>query len=386
MEAVRRSDTVARISGDEFVVLISELNEPHEAELVAAKIVAALSAPFRFGDREVPLSASVGVCSASESGMDAEAMLKCVDAAMYHAKAQGRNCFQIYTTDMARFAEENLQLRSGLHRALPSKELEVHYQPLVNFQTGELTGFEALVRWRSREMGMIMPGDFIPVAEQTGLIVPIGEWVLREACRQIGLLEQELGRTFMLSVNLSPRQIQQQQSLPQAIKRALIEAGRPPELVEFEITESMLMDDSATTHAALVQLRDLGVRLAIDDFGTGFSSLSYITSFSIDRIKIDRSFIKKCTREGGNMAVVRAIVAMAHGLSMDVVAEGVETAAEFRFLRDEGCDVAQGYYLSRPVPAHELAALVRLVKDVVELQSPGLELALLRGPADTRGS
>jgi EAL domain-containing protein (putative c-di-GMP-specific phosphodiesterase class I) len=306
--------------------------------------------------------------------MDADVMLKSVDAAMYHAKAQGRNCFQLYSIDMARFAEENLQLRAGLHRALPSKELEVHYQPMVSFQTGELTGFEALVRWRSRDMGLIMPGDFIPVAEQTGLIVPIGDWVLRESCREIGMLERELGRTFMLSVNLSPRQIQQQPGLPQAIKRALIEAGRPPELVEFEITESMLMNDSATTHAALLQLRDLGVRLAIDDFGTGFSSLSYITNFSIDRIKIDRSFIKKCTREGGNMAVVRAIVAMAHGLSMDVVAEGVETATEFRVLRDEGCDLAQGYYLSRAVPAHELVPLVRLVRELVELQAAGVEL------------
>jgi len=374
-DAVRRSDTVARISGDEFVVLISELHQPREAELVAAKIVAALSAPFHFSDREVPISASVGVCTACASGMDAETMLKCADAAMYHAKAQGRNCFQSYTADMARFAEENLHLRAGLHRALPSKELEVHYQPMVSLQTGELTGFEALVRWRSQDMGLIMPGDFIPVAEQTGLIVPIGEWVLREACREIGMLERELGRSFLLSVNLSPRQIQKQHGLPQAIKRALLEAGRPAELVEFEITESMLMNDSAATHTALLQLRALGVRLAIDDFGTGFSSLSYITNFSIDRIKIDRSFIKKCTREGGNMSVVRAIVAMAHGLSMDVVAEGVETAAEFRVLRDEGCDVAQGYYLSRAVAAHELVSLVQAIRELVELQ--GSRVALL---------
>jgi diguanylate cyclase (GGDEF)-like protein len=368
-DSVRGVDTVARISGDEFVVLIGELNQPQEAELVAAKIVAALSAPFRHGDRDVPLSASVGVCVAAPSGLDADALLKSCDAAMYHAKAQGRNCFQLYTADMARFAEENLRLRAGLHRAMPANELEVHYQPIVHCQTGELTGFEALLRWRSKEMGLIMPGDFIPVAEQTGMIVPIGEWVLREACRQIDLLEQQVGRRFLLSVNLSPRQIQQQPDLPQVIERALNEANRAPHLVEFEITESMLMSDSATTHNTLMQLREMGVRLAIDDFGIGFSSLSYITRFSIDRIKIDRSFIRKCTREGGNLAVVRAMVAMAHGLSMTVVAEGVESAAEFRFLRDEGCDAVQGYYLSRPVPADELPSLLAQLQDRFETEA-----------------
>ncbi len=368
-KAVRATDTVARISGDEFVVLIGDLNQPQEAELVAAKIVAALSAPFRHLDRDVPLSASVGVCVASASGLDAEALLKSCDAAMYHAKAQGRNCFQLYTADMARFAEENLRLRAGLQRALPANELELHYQPIVDCQTGELTGFEALLRWRSQELGLVMPGDFIPVAEQTGMIIPIGEWVLREACRAIGLLEEQAGRQFLLSVNLSPRQIQQQTNLPQVVAQTIGEAGRAPHLVEFEITESMLMSDSATTHNTLMQLREIGVRLAIDDFGIGFSSLSYITRFSIDRIKIDRSFIRKCTREGGNLAVVRAMVAMAHGLSMTVVAEGVESAAEFRFLREEGCDMVQGYYLSRPVPADELPSLLARLQDRFERES-----------------
>ena len=372
--AVRRSDTVARISGDEFVVLISELSEPKEAELVAAKIVAALAAPFRCGDQDVPLSASVGVCTASGGGVDADALLKRVDTAMYQAKAHGRNCFQLYTADMARFAEESLRLRTELGRALPANELEVHYQPMVDFATGALTGFEALLRWRSKEMGLMMPGDFIPVAEQTGLIVPIGAWVLREACREIGLLEKQLGRSFLLSVNLSPLQIQQQQLLPDAIRQTLLEADRAPHLVEFEITESMLMSDSVRTHAALLELRRLGVRLAIDDFGMGFSSLSYITRFSVDRIKIDRSFVRKSMREGGNLAVVRAIVAMAHGLSMDVVAEGVETAAEFAFLREEGCDTAQGYYLSRPLPADQLPQIVSQLQDLAGAPSTRLTL------------
>lgn len=371
VEAVRRTDTVARISGDEFVVLLTDLAEASEAELVAAKVVAALCAPFQLGDREVPLSASVGVCTAFGSDLSAESLLKSVDAALYHAKARGRNCFELYTDDMARANEEDSLLRAALEQSLDKREMEVHYQPMVSFRTGELTGFEALVRWRSKEMGMIMPSDFIPLAEQTGFIIPLGEWVLREACREIGLLEQQLGRSFVLAVNLSPCQIQHQRDLSAIVRRVLAESGRTPSLLELEITESMLMTDSSLTHENLMQLQGSGVRLAIDDFGVGFSSLSYITRFSIDRIKIDRSFISKCMREDGSLAVVRAMVAMAHGLSMQVVAEGVETAAEFHFLADEGCDTAQGYYLSRPIPAHELPLFVSRLKEMIEIQSTG---------------
>ncbi len=367
-QSVRGSDTVARISGDEFIVLITDLNDPKEVELVAAKIVSALSAPFRVGNREVPLSASVGVCIAFGDALEADSLMKMADTAMYHAKARGRNCFQVYSDDMDKATKVYQRLRSGLERALAANEFEIHYQPLVDFKTRELTGFEALLRWRSQELGLVMPTDFIPVAEESGLIVSIGEWVLRRACHEIGLLEAQLGRRFLLAVNLSPRQIQQF-GLPDMVSRCLDESGRDPETIELEITESILMNDSASTQNSLIEMRGMGIRLAIDDFGVGFSSLSYITRFSIDRIKIDRSFVMKCMQEETSLAVVRAMVAMAHGLSMTVVAEGVETAEEFHFLGLEGCDTAQGYYLSRPVPAAELVPLVNRLDDWAQDQS-----------------
>lgn len=361
-QSVRASDTVARISGDEFIVLITDLNDSKEVEMVAAKIVAALSAPFRVGNREVPLSTSVGVCMAFDETMDADTLMKMADTAMYHAKAKGRNCFQFYSADMDGATKVYQRLRSGLEKALAANEFEVHYQPLVDFQTRELTGFEALLRWRSQELGLVMPTDFIPVAEESGLIVPIGEWVLRQACYEIGLLEAQLGRRFLLAVNISPRQMQQF-GLPEMVARGLDKSGRDPEFIELEITESMLMNDSSSTQNSLIEMRGMGIRLAIDDFGVGFSSLSYITRFSIDRIKIDRSFVMKCMKEETSLAVIRAMVAMAHGLSMTVVAEGVETAEEFHFLANEGCDTAQGYYLSRPVPVTELVPLVNRLDD-----------------------
>lgn len=352
---VRRTDTIARIGGDEFVVLIGDLADPEDAKKVAEKIVTALSASIEIRNSMVPISASVGICIVSGDEMNVDELLKSVDIALYHAKAQGRNCFQLFTPAMARATSEKLRLQAGLAQALEQNELELHYQPLVSFETGRLTGFEALLRWRSKTMGLLPPDAFIPIAEESGLIVPIGEWVLREACREVGALEREMGQSFMLAVNLSPLQFKQL-DLAAKIEQTLEESNRSPGTLEIEITESMLMDDSSKTTETLARLRELGIHSALDDFGVGFSNLTYITQFEIDRIKIDRSFVNRCLDDKNTLTVIRAIIAMAHGLGIEVVAEGVETAEQFALLRQERCDMAQGYFLSRPLPMSQIPA------------------------------
>jgi EAL domain-containing protein (putative c-di-GMP-specific phosphodiesterase class I) len=283
--------------------------------------------------------------------------LKRVDAAMYRAKARGRSCFQVFTSDMVGQSHNELAFQVALRHALERQELDVYYQPLTNCATGELTGFEALLRWNSPEFGLILPGDFISLAEESGLIVPIGEWVLRQSCRQIGMLERKLQRRFDLSVNLSPLQVLQQ-DLPQVVTRSLAKSGRAPGTLSLEITESNLMRDSRETREVLNRIRATGVQLVLDDFGVGFSTLSYITQFPLDWIKIDRSLVRNCTTDRGSLAVIRAIVEMAHGLGIRVVAEGVESSDQVALLQEEECDVVQGFHISRPVPAHELPDLV----------------------------
>ena len=354
---VRSTDTVARMGGDEFLILLTDLDTVGGAETVAKKIVAALSLPIVIGAQEVAISVSVGVCEITDGEIDADVLLKSVDTAMYHAKADGRNCFRTFTRDMESATHRKLHLHQGLKRALEFHEFELHYQPLINFATGKLTGFEALLRWNSELLGHVGPVEFIPIAEESGLIVPIGEWVVHEACRQIGLLERQMKRIFSLAVNLSPRQFLNNH-LPQMIEEALVHSGRSARGLTLEITESILMGDSLNSNHALAQLRSLGVQFALDDFGIGFSNLSYITRFPVDWIKIDRSLICNSTTDRTRLAVVRAIVAMAHGLDIQVIAEGIETSEQFALLKNEQCDTAQGFHLGRPTPFNRLRALV----------------------------
>ena len=354
---VRKTDSVARMGGDEFVVLLTDLSSPDQAERIAAKIVAALSAPIRINKLDVPVSVSVGVCTLSDGDSDAEMLLKRVDAAMYRAKSRGRSCFQVFTSDMIGHSHNQLQLHAALGRALEHQEFELHYQPLMDCATGELTGFEALLRWNSREFGLVLPGDFITLAEESGLIIPIGEWVLRQACREICLLERTLQRNFNLSVNLSPLQLLQE-DLAEVVARSLAKSSRAPDSLCLEITESNLMRDSRETRELLGRIRSSGVQLVLDDFGIGFSTLSYITQFPLDWIKVDQSLVRNCTSDRGSLAVIRAIVEMAHGLGIRVVAEGIESFEQASLLRDEGCDAAQGFYICHPLPAAELPSLV----------------------------
>ncbi|WP_213807157.1 EAL domain-containing protein [Granulicella sp. dw_53] len=354
---VRKIDTVARMGGDEFVVLLTDLYKAESAEMVAAKIITALSVPIPIGEEEIPISVSVGVCAISDGEVSADVLLKSVDTAMYHAKADGRNCFRVFTTEMESATIRKRQLQSGLGRALELHEFELEYQPQISFSTGELTGVEALLRWNSKQLGSIGPAEFIPVAEEAGLIVIIGEWVMREACRQIGLLERSVNRSLSLAVNLSPRQFLHK-DLCQMIHEALVQSGRSPHLLTVEITENILMGDSFHIHHVLSEIRKLGVQLALDDFGIGFSNLSYITRFPVDWIKIDKSLICHSTTQRNHLAVVRAIVAMAHGLDIHVMAEGVETMEQFALLKTEQCDIAQGFYLGRPMDLPKLQALV----------------------------
>ena len=352
---VRKKDTIARMGGDEFIILLSDLDE--DAEEIAARIVAALSVPMKIAGEDFALSASVGVCRIEEPDVDVDVLLKNVDTAMYAAKASGRNGFQVFSNEMAGASLRLLKVRVGLAHALDRGELTLHYQPLIDLHTGQLTGFEALARWASPDLGAVSPAEFIPVAEESDLIVRIGEWVVSESCREIAALEEQLKRTFTLSVNLSARQFLHC-DLPGMVEAALLQHKRQPDRLRVEITESTLVSDSHCAQDALNGLRALGVQLAIDDFGIGFSTLSYITRFAVDWIKIDRSLICDCTTDQNCLAVLRAIVTMAHELGIRVVAEGIERQDQFNLLRDEQCDLAQGFYLSKPVPALDLARMV----------------------------
>jgi diguanylate cyclase (GGDEF)-like protein len=356
--AVRDTDTVARMGGDEFVVLLPGVRGSREAGKIAAQVVASVAAPIQFRGQEVPVSVSLGVASYPDGGEDVTSLLHNVDAAMYEAKSLGRNCYRFFTPDMAQAGADKLEFSVALNHALANHEFEIRFQPLVDIATGEVDGLEALLRWRNAKFGAVMPSDFIPLAEEIGLIGSIGAWVLRESCRQVAELEKRLGRSLLLAVNISPRQMQQG-NLPTVVREALAEFGRDPAMLELEITENVLISNSAKTQDTFNQLRELGVRLAIDDFGTGFSSLAYITQFRIDRLKIDRSFTQNCLIDRNTETVTRVIIAMAHGLDIAVIAEGVETPEQYRFLDESGCDAAQGYYVSQPLPATELEALLR---------------------------
>jgi diguanylate cyclase (GGDEF)-like protein/PAS domain S-box-containing protein len=357
-ECLRESDTVGRLGGDEFVVLIEELPEPVQVAAVAQKILAAVAKPFILDAQEFHITASIGISTYPADSEDMQSLLKNADISMYRAKEQGKNNYQFYSAQMNVHSLERLTLESNLRRALERNEFLLHYQPKVDIGSGRITGMEALVRWQQPAKVLLPPAQFIPLAEETGLIVPIGEWVLKTACARNKSWQEQGLPPLCIAVNLSPRQFAHE-NLLQDVARVLDETGLDPNLLELEITESMVMRNPEFAAKLLIKLKAMGIHLAIDDFGTGYSSLNYLKRFPIDSVKIDRSFIQDIPGNSDDAAITRAIIVMAHSLRLKVIAEGVETGEQLRFLRDHECDEMQGYYFSRPLPENEFFRLLQ---------------------------
>jgi diguanylate cyclase (GGDEF)-like protein/PAS domain S-box-containing protein len=354
--ALRSADTVARLGADVFAVLADEMRDPAEARLVADRVHEALAAPFTLGERTVFASASIGIAAAGE-GATAEGLLRDADTAMYRAKGRGRARIEMYDATMQAAALQRLQLETDLRGAVERHEFELAYQPVVSLADGRIAGFEALARWRHPVRGLLQPAEFIPAAEETGLIVPLGRWVLREACRQMREWNRRYGAALSVNVNLSPRQFGDA-GLAGDVADALRETELPASFLKLEITENLLMGDAGGAAATLEELKTLGVELCIDDFGIGYSSLSYLHRFPIDTLKIDRSFITRLGADAQSEQIVRTIVVLAQTLNLRAVAEGVETPEQAERLRGMGCEYAQGYRFSHPVPGDAAGAMI----------------------------
>lgn len=347
---VRESDTVARRSGDEFTIILDGIARAQDAARVAQKIQEALARPYVLGDREIVLDTSIGISLFPSDGDDAETLVKHADVAMNRAKRQSGNSVQFFLPEMNTSATERLELEQALRLAIEREELLLHYQPQVDLASGRISGMEALVRWPHASLGLVSPARFIPLAEETGLIVPLGDWVLREACRQNRAWREAGLARCPVSVNLSARQFQAERPAD-PIDRALRESGLEPAALDLELTESTVMADAEVAIETLSRMRSIGVGISIDDFGTGHSSLSYLKRFPIHRLKIDKGFVDTLLVDQRDEAITRAIIGMANNLDLRAVAEGVETREQLEFLRTLGCDEVQGYYLARPMPA-----------------------------------
>ncbi len=355
--ALPKAAFLARFSGDEFVVMLE--NAPaDQARLVGQTLIQTMAREFDIGNDRLGISVSIGIVTYPSDGESASVLMRYVDLALHRAKSAGRNCLTVFSRDLSDEIQRRVLLEARLKQALDRKELALHYQPKLEILSGRLMGWEALLRWQPAELGAVSPEEFIPVAEHTGLILPIGDWVLREACRQLRAWQDAGLMTGTMAVNLSTRQFRQK-DLAEEVSTALRDSGLAPNDLELEITESSLMDNLATAANVLAELEQLGIRIAVDDFGTGYSSLSYLKSFPIHCLKIDRSFIRDIPGDENDTAIVRTIIALAGSLGLTVVAEGVETDAQLGYLRSNHCDQAQGYLFSRPLPPDECIRYLR---------------------------
>ena len=364
---VREGDTVARLGGDEFAVVQTGLEDMTGATRLAGRIVEAMSAPFDLHGHQVVIGASVGVAAAPSDGEDADELLKKADMALYRAKADGRGAFHFFERAMDEQLQARRALELDLRRALQAGEFELFYQPLYNLGDERVTGCEALLRWRHPQRGMVSPADFIPLAEEIGLIVQLGEWVLRNACAEAAGWPDHV----RLAVNLSPAQFRDR-GLVRTVVSALAASGLPAERLELEITESVLLQDSAANMAMLHDLKALGVRISMDDFGTGYSSLSYLRSFPFDKIKIDQTFVRDILKDSDAMAIIKAVLDLGSSMGIVTTAEGVETLEQLNALRGQGCAEIQGYFISRPAPAAEIARMLGVALDKPQTASPVL--------------
>jgi diguanylate cyclase (GGDEF)-like protein/PAS domain S-box-containing protein len=353
-DCVRQDDTIARLGGDEFTVILPNIRGPHDTEVVAKKIIEQVREPIYLGENEVYISASIGITLYPDDAEDEETLIKHADTAMYEAKAAGRRTYKFFTANMNKVAQEKMALETELRAAIENDEFDIRYQPIFNLNTNKITGAEALVRWSHPTRGITSPDMFIPLAEEQGLIVPIGEWVLRTACTKANHWRQSGRDDLQMAINISPRQCQEP-GFEDMVDVILEETQLPPSCITLEITENVFIEGAhESAIAALNNCRKKGMLLSLDDFGTGYSSLSYLKRFPVDVLKIDREFVSDVTTAAKDQALCQAVIAMAHAFDLNVVGEGVETMEHAKILRDMGCDRAQGYLISKPLMADEL--------------------------------
>ena len=367
LSIVRSTDSVARAGGDEFLLLLRNLSSVQEIEALIARWMLSLSQPYQLTGLELHVSPSIGIARYPNDGTGAEELLARADEAMYFAKRSGRKTFRFFDASVMGFSRERLEIEAELRGALSQGQLSLHYQPKIDIATGEMRSVEALIRWQHPTRGPILPGEFIPIAEESGLILEIGEWVIREACRQAREWQQRQMPFLRVAVNVSPLQFRQA-NFVKKIHSALQEHSLDATYLEIELTEATLMSNAETSVALLEELSELGVVVAIDDFGTGYSCMSYLQRFPIDKLKIDRSFISDVASNAGDASIVRAIISLAHGLRLKVIAEGVESEEQLGILRRMGCDQYQGFFRSAAVPA---ADIEKFVRDDERLKNPG---------------